>query len=825
MERENQNPPPWTAEAGSIGGLACNSKETISPNGAKSKAAHVAAIDFLQRLRPGGPWVLTAIVPDGGTTTITAHDERAVDDFITKYNGQRNIYYSVNPTRGPMGSKAKKTDIAAIEFIHADCDPKDDETPEDAKARYLAALNESGLPEPTFIIDSGNGAQFLWRLKQPIALRAPMQADGSTNGKSVLKYDEKNQALIDDIEARIKHATGNLGASTDGTQNIDRILRTPGTVNLPNKKKLKLGRTQCPSELLAFNDNATPLDAFPPPPAATANPKLSAGKSKGGSTGARRTVGIDDLSVSDHVKVIIKTGVDPDGPPGDRSAATWVCMLALAAAGYDDAQLEAIFLDPDIPISGHILDQTDPKGKLAQQIAKARAQTLDPDVARMNESYAVVLLRNKIAFLKSDEPTLTLMNTETFVEWNAEHFVTRNGRAIPLTRYWRTHRQKRKYKGVIFAPGREVPGYWNLFKGFPVEPAPGGDFPLFREHLLQNVAGGDRGHYLWIFGWYAQIFQQPEVKLGTALALRGKEGVGKTKVGEIFGHLLGTHYKLVDNPRMVTGQFNSHLAWLLLLQADEAFWAGDHVAEGKVKSLVTSHTQQIEFKGLEPFDVESYLRLMVTGNADWLVPAGPEARRWAVFDVGEGRMQDKKFFAAMDREMENGGYEALMRELMSFDLSQVDLRTVPKTEALREQKIASFRPIESWWLDLLMSGELPWGSDEIGVCPCNRLQTRFQQHARRRGEKARAIATELGMFLNKHAPGLKKRRGAYERFNQKKGCMESVPGNLYHFPSLAICRAKFEKNMKQALNWPMADGDNLEWVTEPPPDQEDILEM
>ena len=40
--------------------------------------------------------------------------------------------------------------------------------------------------------------------------------------------------------------------SKAGTQNIDRILRLPGTTNLPNKKKLNTGRVACPTRLIRF---------------------------------------------------------------------------------------------------------------------------------------------------------------------------------------------------------------------------------------------------------------------------------------------------------------------------------------------------------------------------------------------------------------------------------------------------------------------------------------------------------------------------------------------------------------------------------------------
>jgi hypothetical protein len=65
------------------------------------------------------------------------------------------------------------------------------------------------------------------------------------------------------------------------------------------------------------------------------------------------------------------------------------------------------------------------------------------------------------------------------------------------------------------------------------------------------------------------------VKPGTSLVIRGKPGTGKTSVGEKLGSLLGEqHYELVADPRYVTGQFNSHMASLLVLHADEAFVLG-----------------------------------------------------------------------------------------------------------------------------------------------------------------------------------------------------------------------------------------------------------
>jgi hypothetical protein len=105
------------------------------------------------------------------------------------------------------------------------------------------------------------------------------------------------------------------------------------------------------------------------------------------------------------------------------------------------------------------------------------------------------------------------------------------------------------------------------------------------DHLRNNVCQGSNKLYHWVSGWFAQIVQRPQQKIGTSLVLRGKQGVGKTKVGEVIGSLLGSHYVLAPEPRFITGRFNAHLIPCLLLHADEGFWAGDKQAEGKLKNL------------------------------------------------------------------------------------------------------------------------------------------------------------------------------------------------------------------------------------------------
>ena len=218
------------------------------------------AVDFLDRLHPGGSWVLTVIDPDTEeieTETFTSAETKAAKAFIEQQNRRgRNVYYSPNPLRRNMSKKPKKVDVARIEYLFADLDPRDNEPPEEAKLRYRRALQQFE-PKPSAIIDSGNGIQPLWRLDPPILLGKPV-----LNNDGKLVFSAGDQAKIDEVEQLAKTVMKQLGSKV-GTQNIDRILRLPGTINYPNRVKRRKGWVKCRARLLLFHKSTCSLGHFP----------------------------------------------------------------------------------------------------------------------------------------------------------------------------------------------------------------------------------------------------------------------------------------------------------------------------------------------------------------------------------------------------------------------------------------------------------------------------------------------------------------------------------------------------------------------------------
>jgi Family of unknown function (DUF5906) len=347
---------------------------------------------------------------------------------------------------------------------------------------------------------------------------------------------------------------------------------------------------------------------------------------------------------------------------------------------------------------------SDEAGDVPQMFAP---RTFGFDVDKLNEEFALVLMGSKaVVFLERPDALIEdqqrMLTIDAFNAWFANRFTERRDddgkiKKVTWSKAWMQSSRRRQYSGVEFFPNPDgepgTRGYLNLWSGFAINPAANPDsarYSVFRDHLLTNVCGGDEEKFRWVFGFAAHIVQRPRERVGVALVLRGKMGSGKTKVGEVFGSLFPRHYFLVDDPRYVTGNFNAHMAACLLLQADEAVWAGDKAAEGRLKGLITSPIQQIEAKGVDPIRLSNHVRLIMTSNEDWVVPAGKDERRFTVLDVGSHCAQNHQYFREMDQELAAGGLAHLLGDLLAFDLDSVNLRQVLRTEALLEQKIRSF---------------------------------------------------------------------------------------------------------------------------------------
>ena len=277
---------------------------------------------------------------------------------------------------------------------------------------------------------------------------------------------------------------------------------------------------------------------------------------------------------------------------------------------------------------------------------------------------------------------------------------------LNLVDMWLEHPNRRTYSaGLTFAPDSEILGRYNLWQGWSyVQRA--GSVDVWLDFVTNVIASGNADHARYIIAWSAQIIQQPMNKIGVGLVLRGSKGTGKTKFGEILGGLFQPHHMIVSRAEQITGNFNRHLEDMLLLQGDEAYWAGAKSSESALKDLLTNDRISIERKGVDVYTSPNFTRILFTSNEDYVVPASLDERRFAVFDVSNCEKQNSAYFAKLDAWYSGGGASALLHYLMNFDIEDINLRLIPTTEALTDQKMHSLDSLDAWLHNALQAGEI-----------------------------------------------------------------------------------------------------------------------
>jgi hypothetical protein len=246
-------------------------------------------------------------------------------------------------------------------------------TYEDARA-----LIDEAIPlEPTVIIDSGHGFYPLWLFAEPWSL------DGEQDREEAAELVYRFQATL---QAKAKAH----GWEIDGTADLARVLRLPGTMN----RKLE----PVPVKVIALNESRRyQTDSFDPylldveyrhivSDPVPLPEDLDA-------------VELDSLPVAPWTKKLIRDGNEwvEDKQAwryGSRSQAVWRAVNEMVEAGLPDASIAAVLLDARYKISENPLE----KGRRARpfvareigkarkyQVTQSRGPTIDFEVGDLGE--------------------------------------------------------------------------------------------------------------------------------------------------------------------------------------------------------------------------------------------------------------------------------------------------------------------------------------------------------------------------------------------------------------------------------------------------------
>lgn len=771
------------------------------------------SIEFLKLFKKGGPWTLGAIAPDRKQVTFrTFTDEQTAYTFIEQENGVRNLYFLVNEARSDINTKPSKTDISNGLWLHVDVDSNatDAEGLENDRAMILTQLTQNlpkGIPEPTMIVFSGNGYWGFWKLKEPF----PIQG---------------TESKWEDFELYNKRLEQVFGG--DHCFNVDRIARLPGTINIPNPQKRKKGRVEIEASLL-FHESKNVYDISEFKKVAgvqTSNSMMDGGRVSdvdidvGNIDRIMELSELDEWSVPDRIKIIIAQGFHPEQPKEhDNSRSAWVfdCVCGLARCNVPDAVIYSLLTDPDWGISASVLELKSGADRYARrQISRAKQYSEDPHLLMMNDRHAVIgNIGGKCAVIEEIDDHLKLHNGQTFnrtkltmssfesinqryMNKRVKVGTTKDGADVtePLGKYWLNHPMRRQYDTMRFMPLIEKEGVYNLWRGFAYDAIPG-DCSLYLQHIKENVCRNNEAHYEYLICWMARAVQQPASAGEVSIVLQGGKGTGKGWFARTFGRLFGRHFMHIANAKHLVGNFNAHLQDCVCLFADEAFFAGDKQHESVLKRIVTEDTLNIEKKGYDVEDTPNFIHMIMASNDAHVIRATGDERRYFMLQMGEGKKQNADFFGRLNNQMENGGYEALLFYLQSIDISKFEVRNVPQTEALQEQKLLSMDYNEEWWFRKLQDGRIfDTDSEWERYARTESVAADFVKYMELWRMNRRGNETALGRFLSRMVPHLVKvRRRANVEVDDGFGSSkrEARRAMFYDFGTLDQCREAWVK--------------------------------
>jgi hypothetical protein len=447
------------------------------------------------------------------------------------------------------------------------------------------------------------------------------------------------------------------------------------------------------------------------------------------------------------------------------------------------------------------------------------------DVERLNRVHAILPIGDKTRVVTFGElPAFpgreTIVMTQTITDFRSlqnkyrHHYHDKEGmpQSQPMGNHWINSTERRQYDGgMAFMPRQDGDSgnRLNLWHGFGVKaikPAlmsGAAGCQKFLDFMLNVICSGNTEHFDYLHRREALILQK-RIRSEVALGLRTiQEGCGKGFYEKHMRHLLGNHAMQATNPEHIIGKFNPHLETLLRLTADEALFVGNHKHRNSLFNLITEADLTIEPKNCGVYQADSFLNLSILSNSDHFLPVSDTSRRFFIPTVSTAHMRDTAYFADIEKQLLEGGYEALLYYFLNeVDLKDFNVRLVPQTEGLKEQRDMSLEPHDMWWVELLESGILTGSDpDEPNCAVSNAYQRKIRseveygdktvtqiRHVAQRGlfDQAKQIEPKL-RNCSDHALG---------SYLTKMGCDNTrrvLRRRGWTFPGLLKCRGEWEQ--------------------------------
>lgn len=716
------------------------------------------------------------------TSHVRVRSDKLEEWFTAAQSRNENCWYRFNLLDKPTGrdGSALDTDVQLFAGIPIDVDLPASYESADAgtletwrQSVVMALLNHAVLPKPTVILSSGGGVQALLLFDAPLAVD-PVRYGAVVRGAA--------QAII---------ASGHGTADTK-ICNPSRLLRIPFGYNFKRRLSGAFPAARilhCDPALRYTLDRLLPLAALDKAHATAELPAPDANLFQGifASAQLRQLIMLGPKAIPPRQTELLKKFED------ESRGVMYVAAQLWAHGNTAQAIHDALLIEGSWT-RAHIMDKPDPDRQIARKLEPKWLQQCYPlayQLGLWNQKY--VFLSNfgghPVVAWRDEDGRLQVQQKARFAEGHPELTWPggrdRNGKPFPFVPVWFKDKRTRRFDSIVRTrfPVTDPKAY-NLWTGWGVPPIekPGG-WSLLWEHIEKIICGDNAEYSKFLIDWLAWGVQH-DGPMQSAIVMHGQEGTGKNTLTEEYGALFPKDsYISPHDSALVLGHFNDVLQNANVVAMDEALFYGNRAQNASLKGLLTNPDILLHKKNFGPINYPNNLRVFIMTNEEHSVRTGPQARRFFQVELSPDRRCDMAYFAALRRQMAQGGRSAMLYDLLHRDLTGFSPAAVVKTDLLQTEQentdadnMERYSPLEFQIDQWLAAGKMPGarvredGSLQVNASDLSEWMLSYRRD--------RVIPGRMGRNLKKWFGG------TTQRTNQ---------GSYQILPPLSECRDKWNR--------------------------------
>jgi len=659
--------------------------------------------EFLRELRYPSGHINLFELPSKVTTTFAADDLARLEQYVDTVAQSRQVYFEVGLQSQPpaSGQRGRKDAVSAIPGLWFDLDVrgpghKADHLPTDEQAlAFLGALPV----QPTAVVSTGGGYHLYWLFDQPWVF----------NSK-----DEREKAAT--LSTRWQRHIISLGRphgwKLDATHDLCRLLRLPGSWNL------KINGTPRQVTVQSWSGRRFSIEQLSAALPSTEQPSASTKAQKKPKKSSIPSVS-EELRHCGWVDGCIENSATLPEP-------AWYALLTLLARCDDgrDATHRWSAIYP-----GYSPTETDRKFDHAlNSPGPATCQRIQSELggedACRNCPFAgkiksPITLTNPTFMLSTEWAYVASVgmfyNFKTRQQLPKEIFndlksiILKNGTA---SRELLNSTHLIRADDFAFLPGRPAiiqtgqAALVNLWVDDGCSATDGDPSPLL-EHIAYLIP--DEAQRRHLIQWMAYAIQNPGCRPGHGVLLIGKQGTGKSFLGQWLRKIHGP----ANCAEVSTEELHSpYIDWLegkSLIVIEELMASGRVELGNKLKPIFTASTHRINVKYQRPREIKITACFFATSNFPHAIHLEAGDRRWFVIHSPAEPMEPAYY-----GRLANLDVGALRRYLETVDLTAFNPAAPPPMTVAKAEMIEDSRTPLEWTIrHMLTEGGYPFDSDVV----------------------------------------------------------------------------------------------------------------